>query len=57
MTRAPSLITYSSVLSRDSVSITLTVAELNGLDILAYDIQNADLTAKCRKNKWTIASP
>ena len=28
---------------------------MNGLDILACDIQNAHLTAKCRENIWTIA--
>ena len=35
----------------------MTVAALNGLDILACDIQNAYLTAKCRENIWTIAGP
>ena len=47
-TTAPASITYSSVVSRDSVRIALTIAALNGLDIFAYDIQNAYLTAKCR---------
>ena len=41
MTEAPSSITYSSVVSRDSIKITLTVAALSGLDLLACDIQNA----------------
>jgi hypothetical protein len=57
MTVAPSSITYSSVVSRDSVRIALTVAALNGLDLLACDIQNAYLTAKCREKIWTIAGP
>lgn len=35
MTEVPSSITYSSVVSRDSVHIALTVAALNDLDILA----------------------
>ena len=48
-TKAPSCITYSSVVSRDSVCIALTVAALNDLDILSCDIQNAYLTAKCRE--------
>ena len=30
---------------------------MNGLDILACDIQNAYLTAKCREKIWTIAGP
>ena len=37
--------------------IALTMAALNGLDILACDIQNAYLTAKCREKIWTIAGP
>ena len=57
MTEAPSSITYSSGVSRDSVRITLKLAALNGLDILACDIQNAYLTAKCREKIWTIAGP
>ena len=34
-TTAPASITYSSVVSRDSVRIALTIAALNDLDILA----------------------
>ena len=54
-TDPPSSITYSSVVSRESVRIALTVAALNGLDILACDIQNAYLTADCREKIYTIA--
>ena len=50
MTEAPYSITYFSVVSRDSIRIALTISELNGLDLLACDIQNAYLTAKCREN-------
>ena len=50
-------ITYSSVVSRNSVLMTLTISALNGLDILACDIQNAYLTAKCRELIWTTAGP
>ena len=57
MTEATSSITYSSVVSRDSIRIALTIATLNGLDILACGIQNAYLTFKCRENIWTIACP
>ena len=57
MTEAPPLITYSSVVSRYSIRIALTIAALNGLDLLACDIHNADLTAKCREKIWTIAGP
>ena len=55
-TATPSLITYSSVVSRDSVRILLTMAALNDFDVLACDIQNAYLTAKCREI-YTIAGP
>ena len=56
-TTAPTSITYSSVVSRDLVRISLTVAALNGLDILACNIQNAYLRAKCKEKIWTIAGP
>ena len=56
-TTSPSSITYSSVVSRESVIIALTIAALNDLDILACDIQNAYLTALCRENIWTRAGP
>ena len=54
-TEVPATLTYSSVFSRDSVRIELTVAALNGLKILACDIQNAFLTAKCREKCYTRA--
>ena len=57
MNEAPSSITYSSVVSRDSIRIALIITALNGLDLLACDIQNAYLTAKCREKIWTIAGP
>ena len=40
ITKAPSSLTYSSVLSQDSIRIALTIAALNGLDLLYCDIQN-----------------
>jgi Reverse transcriptase (RNA-dependent DNA polymerase) len=52
-----SLITYSSVVSRDSVRIALTIAALNDLKVNACDIQNAYLTADCREKIWTRAGP
>jgi len=54
-TDTPSAITYSSVVSRDSVRICLLLAALNGLDILAGDIQNAYLTAPNREKIYTRA--
>ena len=52
LTDAPDTITYSSVVSRDSVKIVLLLAELNGLDIMACDIGNAYLIAPCREKVW-----
>ena len=54
-TETPSSITYSSVVARDSVRIALSIAALNGLDILSCDIQNAYLTADCREKIYTKA--
>ena len=50
-------ITYLSVVSRDSFRIEFLIAALNGLEILACDIQNDYLTAKCRELIWTTAGP
>lgn len=52
MTEAPSSITYSSVVSRDSVRLAFLIAELNGLDIMTCDIGNAYLNAPCREKVW-----
>ena len=57
MTTAPSSITFSSVLSRDSFRIDLTIAALNELDILYCDIQNAYLKALCRGKISTFTGP
>ena len=54
-TEAPASITYSSVVSRDSVRIALLIAALNELDVLSCDIQNAYLTAPCREKVYTVA--
>jgi hypothetical protein len=54
-TGVPTSITYSSVVSRDSVRICLLAAALNGLDVLACDIKGAYLTAPARENVVTAA--
>ena len=40
MTDTPNTLTYSSVVSRDSVHIALTIVTLNELSVMACDIQN-----------------
>ena len=57
MTDTPNPLTYSSVISLDSLRISLTIAALNDLNVMANDIQNADLTADCREKIWTHAGP
>ena len=54
-TDAPSSLTYSSVVSRDSVRLALTIAALNDLDVLGCDIQNAYISAPCREKIYTVA--
>ena len=49
--------TYSLVVSRDLVRISLIIAALNDLEVLACDIQNAYLTAECRDWVWVVAGP
>lgn len=54
-TETPASVTYSTVVSRDSVRIALLIAALNDLDIMSADIENAYLTAPCREKCWTRA--
>ena len=54
-TDVPSSITYSSVVSRDSVRICLLIAALNDLEIKCGDIKNAYLTAPPREKLYTWA--
>jgi hypothetical protein len=49
----PSSVTYASVVSPESVCIILTLAALNGLEVLSSDIQNAYLTAPTKEKIWT----
>ena len=51
----PATMTYSSVVSRNSVRICLTIAAMNDLEVLSCDIQNAFITAPNREKIWTIA--
>ena len=55
-TVTPPTLTYSSVVSRDSVRIALLIAVLNDLDILVCNIEGAYLTAMCQERLYTIAS-
>jgi hypothetical protein len=57
MTDPPSSITYSSVVSRDSVRIAFMLASLKGLSLSATDIGNAYLNAEAREKVYTTAGP
>jgi hypothetical protein len=56
-TEAPTQLTYSSVVTRESVCIAFLIAALNDLDILAADVGNAYLQAPARKKVHTTAGP
>jgi hypothetical protein len=51
-TDTPAAMTYSSVVSRDSVRIGFMLAALNGLDVMACDLENAYLNAPCVEKIW-----
>ena len=53
----PSTITYLSVVSRESILIGFLVATLNGLNVLAADIQNAYLNAPTEEKVRFRAGP
>jgi hypothetical protein len=48
---------YSSVVSRDSMRIALTIASLSKWNVLAADVQNAYLNAPTKEKCRTIAGP
>jgi hypothetical protein len=45
---------YSSIMSRESVRIALTLAALNDLDVKMADIENTYLTAPITEKVWTV---
>jgi hypothetical protein len=53
----PHAITYASVVSRESVRVEITLADLNELDVNMADIENAYLTAPITEKVWTVTGP
>ena len=49
--------TYAGVVSSESVRIAFIYAALNGLYVLAEDVQNAFLQAPCSKKYYTVSGP
>ena len=57
MTEAPKYITYSSVVSQETVHLALTIAALNDLEVKAGDVMNAYVTAPVTEKIWTKLGP
>ena len=57
MTKAPAVMTYASVISRETVHFALTIAALNDLEVKASDVQNAYLTTPCAERIYTRLGP
>ena len=57
LTDPPTSMTYSTVVSRESVRIAFLIAALNGLEVLAGDIQNAYLNAPTSEKNYFYAGP
>ena len=53
MTDTPKCMTYSSVVSRDTVRLALTLASLNDLEVKAGDVMNAYVQAPVTEKVWT----
>jgi hypothetical protein len=54
MTETPATNTYASVISRESVCITLTLAVLNNLEVKTADMKNPYLTAPVSEKIWCV---
>ena len=51
-TETPTSMTYSSVVSRDSVQLAFLIAALNDIDIMSIDLENAFIQAPCHEKIW-----
>jgi hypothetical protein len=56
-TDAPRVMTYASVVSRESTRIALKLAALHDLDVTMGEIENAYLTAPITDKVWTVLGP
>ena len=57
MMKAPAIITYASIVSRETVRIALMIAALNDLDDKLRNILNAYEHAPLKKKVWTTLGP
>jgi hypothetical protein len=56
-TDPPSQVTYSTVVSRDSMRIDFLIAAINNIEILSADLGNAYLYAPTKEKVHTTAGP
>ncbi len=54
MTKAPATITYTSVVSRETIRIALLMAALNDLNVKVENVLNAYITAPITERVWTV---
>eukprot|EP00804_Cyclotella_cryptica_P004026 CCRYP_015432-RA/>CCRYP_015432-RA protein AED:0.31 eAED:0.33 QI:0/-1/0/1/-1/1/1/0/127 len=55
-TKAPSTLTYASVVSQETVGIALLIAVLKDIDERVADVLNAFINAPCHEKIWTTLS-
>ena len=53
----PASIACSSVVSRESVRLAFLIAELNSVDVMSCDLENACLDVPCQEKIWFEGSP
>ena len=51
------VVTYTSVVSRETICISLTLAALNDLEVKCGDVLNAYITAPVKEKIWTYLGP
>jgi hypothetical protein len=57
MTKALPTIAYASVVSQETVCLSLTIAALNDLEVKVGDVINAYITAPITEKVWTTLGP
>ena len=57
MTKAPAVMMYASIVSRETVHFALTITALNDLEVKSSDVQNAYLTAPYAERIYTRLRP
>ena len=57
VTKPPAIITYSIMVSRETVCVAFSVAGLNGLQVKTADIQISYIQAPVAEKIWTVLVP